>query len=513
MNQCTSKRAPYATQSKPALCVNAQSMPRLIKYLGLIALSLLYCNASYGHSFGQTYTLPVPLSLYLYGSAAALAVSFLVFGYFLRADNLQANSSIRLNIPNALISALRSAKPWVQGFSVFMLLLCIATGLFGNRNPYGNFNMTFFWVIFVLAYAYFCALTGNSYQWLNPWKILSDGIGRFYKPYQQGLFNWPARLNYWPATILYMVFIWLELFGTATPLSLSKYLLAYTVLNLLAAGLVGIRNWYKYGELFSVLLMLLSKMSFVCRRTAKENTEPSAVIQSPFIRLNRSAPSELSLLAFILCMLASTAFDGLHESQLWIRTFWVDLNPYFQPYVGTNPFSAYPKLRTLYLIYQTMCLVLLPLIYFLIYYGFIALSKYIVNSSFTSKQLALHFAYSLLPIVLAYHLSHYYPLVQTQGIKIISLASDPFGIGMNIFATAEWFRAPIIPNVETVWHAQLGLIVLGHIMSVYIAHRQALALFGSKRQAMLSQIPMLILMIAFTVAGLWILSLPMGNPS
>jgi hypothetical protein len=36
-------------------------------------------------------------------------------------------------------------------------------------------------------------------------------------------------------------------------------------------------------------------------------------------------------------------------------------------------------------------------------------------------------------------------------------------------------------------------------------------LFGSKRQAMLSQIPMLVLMIAFTVLGLWILSLPMGN--
>jgi hypothetical protein len=101
--------------------------------------------------------------------------------------------------------------------------------------------------------------------------------------------------------------------------------------------------------------------------------------------------------------------------------------------------------------------------------------------------------------------------LQTQGIKIISLASDPFGVGANLFGTAGWFRAPIIPNIETVWHAQLGLIVGGHIVSVYIAHQQAMALFGSKRQAMLSQIPMLVLMIAFTVLGLWILSLPMGN--
>ncbi|WP_159239994.1 hypothetical protein [Zhongshania aliphaticivorans] len=435
-----------------------------------------------------------------------------MFGYFLHGERSQTNSSMRLSIPSTLISTLRSVKPWLKGLSVFMLLLCIATGFFGNRNPYGNFNMTFFWVIFVLAYTYICAFTGNSYQWLNPWKILSDGIGRFYKSYHQGLFNYPAQLSYWPATILYMGFIWIELFGSATPLSLSQYLLAYTVFNLLAAGLVGTNNWYKYGELFSVLLMLLSKMSFVFRNITKGNSDPDVYVQSPFIRLNRSSPSELSLLAFILCMLASTAFDGLHESQLWVRTFWVELNPYLQPYVGKNPFSAYPKLRTLYLIYQTTWLVFLPLLYFLIYFGFIAISKYISKSTLTSKQLALHFAYSLLPIVLAYHLSHYYPLVQTQGIKIISLASDPFGIGMNIFSTAGWFRAPIIPNVETVWHAQLSLIVLGHIMSVYIAHRQALGLFSSKRQAMLSQIPMLLLMIAFTVAGLWILSLPMGNP-
>jgi hypothetical protein len=474
--------------------------------------SLLLASNSYGHSFGQTYTLPVPLSLYLYGAAAAVAVSFIIFAYFLGSESAeQATPRLGTPLPPKLTTSLRFAKPWLKAFSLFMLFLCIASGFLGNRNPYGNFNMTFFWVIFVLAYAYSSAILGNSYRWLNPWRILSTLILQVFPRGQHGCIRYPSRLNYWPAILLYMGFIWIELFGQATPLSLSQYLLAYTALNLIAAGLFGIDNWYKYGEFFSVLFSLLAKMRIISRQNSKKESQIFVTIHSPLKALNESTPKNLSILIFILCMLASTAFDGLHESQLWVRSFWVELNPYLQPYVGKNPFSAYPKLRILYLIYQTSWLLLLPVLYYTTYYSFIRLSKYMANSNIPTRQLSLHFAYSLLPIVLAYHLSHYYPLLQTQGIKIISLASDPFGVGANLFGTAGWFRAPIIPNIETVWHAQLGLIVGGHIVSVYIAHQQAMALFGSKRQAMLSQIPMLVLMIAFTVLGLWILSLPMGN--
>ena len=35
------------------------------------------------HGFGQRYDLPVPLWLYLYGAAGAVALSFVVFGLFI----------------------------------------------------------------------------------------------------------------------------------------------------------------------------------------------------------------------------------------------------------------------------------------------------------------------------------------------------------------------------------------------------------------------------------------------
>ena len=93
--------------------------------------------------------------------------------------------------------------------------------------------------------------------------------------------------------------------------------------------------------------------------------------------------------------------------------------------------------------------------------------------------------------------------------KIVSLASDPLGRNWNLFGTAHWLQRTIIPDAATVWHVHVGLIVFGHIVSVYLAHRVALRIFPTHRQAVLSQLPMLALMVCFTTAGLWILSQPL----
>jgi hypothetical protein len=60
-----------------------------------------------------------------------------------------------------------------------------------------------------------------------------------------------------------------------------------------------------------------------------------------------------------------------------------------------------------------------------------------------------------------------------------------------------------------VWHAQVALMLFGHIVSVYLAHVVALRVFATRRDALRSQLPMLCLMVLFTVAGLWILAQPL----
>lgn len=469
----------------------------------LAAVSLLLPSAAQAHSFGRVYNLPVPFWLYAWGAAAALVASFLVVAYFATAPAPAAATHMRywMNpywIPTRTLKVL----------SVLGLLACIVTGLFGSGNSYANFNMTFFWIVFVLGFSYFTALLGGLYAAINPWQVMSEGLERFGSGFARGRVQYPQRLGYSPALLFYMGFIWIELFARTRPFSLAVMLLIYSAINLAGIWLLGRRDWFRYCEFFSVFLRLIAKMAPLEYLPGKDGGPSRLRLRAPFAGLLEERAERMSLLLFILFMLSSTAFDGLRETLLWVNLFWVDVYQWLQPWLGAKPLQSYTVLQPLYMIWQTLWLLLSPLIYLALYVSFIWLAKLLTRSPLPLRELVLRFAYSLLPIVLVYNITHYYTLILTQGVKIIPQLSDPFGFGWNLFGTAAWLRVPIIPDAGGVWHTQVGLILFGHIVSVYIAHREALRTFATPRLATLSQLPMLVLMMCFTTIGLWILSQP-----
>ena len=465
------------------------------------ALSGLAPGIANAHSFGRLYNLPVPFWLYVYGATAALVLSFIVVAWFVSAPAAASAMRERDLGDLAWLRRLR-AKPILRAASVLALLLCIATGFVGINNPYANFNMTFFWIVFVLGFAYLTVLVGDFYKHLNPWRVIVDTIARAWPRFAQGRLAYPLRLGWWPALALYMAFIWIELFAYLKPFSLSVVLSAYTLINLLGVWLIGSAAWFARCEFFAVFFGLIAKMAPL--RYAGGRLR----LRAPFIGLIEERAGHMSLVVFALFMLSSTAFDGLRETVPWMNLFWTDVYQWLKPYVGSNPVQAYPVLRSLYLGWQTLVLVLSPFLYLALYLAFIGLAKLVARSTISLRELALRFAFSLLPIALVYNVTHYYTLVVTQGVKIVPLLSDPFGFGWNLLGTAGWLRAPIIPAAGVVWHTQVDLIVGGHIVSVYLAHLEALRTFPTPRQATLSQLPMLVLMVTFTTIGLWILAQP-----
>jgi hypothetical protein len=50
--------------------------------------------------------------------------------------------------------------------------------------------------------------------------------------------------------------------------------------------------------------------------------------------------------------------------------------------------------------------------------------------------------------------------------------------------------------------------VIGHVIAVYLAHLRAGERFRSAKNALLSQYPMLLLMVGYTMTSLWILAQP-----
>ncbi|HUP91084.1 MAG TPA: hypothetical protein VM074_02470 [Solimonas sp.] len=467
----------------------------------LLACAPLQCAEA--HSFGKLYTLPVPVWLYLYGAAAALLLSFLVIGWFIGTPQDAHRNFATRPLPRQLGRLQAPAVVLVlRVLGVGLLLLCIATGLFGSGNPYANFNMTFFWIVFALGYAYLVALLGDSYPLLNPWAGLLDGVQRLWSGAWRGRRAYPERLGYAPALILYMAFIWIELFARIRPFSLATVLLGYTLISLLGAWWWGRDAWLRYGDFFGVLFRILGRMAPLAW------VDGRYVLRQPFIGLLDERCERLSLLLFVLFMLSSTAFDGIHETVPWARVFWQGVAPALKPLIGGDIVQTFPLLKRVYAVWQTLAMVLSPFVYLAIYAALIALAKRLAGSERSVRELCLDFGYCLVPIALVYNITHYYTLLVTQGLLIVRLASDPFGFGWNLFGTARWHAAPVVLDAGTVWHTQVALILLGHIVSVYLAHLVALRVFVSPRRALVSQLPLLVLMVAYTTIGLWILSLP-----
>ena len=95
-----------------------------------------------------------------------------------------------------------------------------------------------------------------------------------------------------------------------------------------------------------------------------------------------------------------------------------------------------------------------------------------------------------------------------EGARLPSVFTDPFGFGWNLFGVEP--NKPSYIEMGVVWHTQVALILAGHMISVYLAHAVALRIFATRKQAIMSQIPMLLLMVAYTAIGLFVLSLPLG---
>jgi hypothetical protein len=442
--------------------------------------------------------------MYLFGASGALALSFLVVAYFAEADAFELNRREygTWRVCRWLMSTLRC-------LSIAAFILTILTGFLGTNDAYQNINMTLFWVIFYLGFTYCSALLGNWFRILNPIRVLADGIARRYPNAFVARYPYPAALDYWPALLLFVVFIWIELLGRTTPLSLSAALSAYLVLSLFGAWLVGREIWFERCDFLGVFLGLISRISPI--KLKVHNDVVSITIRQPFSGLLQEGTIGVSLLLFILFMLSSTAFDGLKETALWLAAFWKNLYQLVLiPIYGNAAPVDYSTVKKLYRFYQSAALILSPLFYFCIYAFFLFLAKAVSRTQVSLGTMLRSFGYCLLPIAFVYHVSHYFTLLQVQGAQTLRLASDPFGLGWDLFGTGQ-LMATVIPNLAVVWHMQVFLIIFGHVVSVYLAHQQALKLFPDRCRAIVSQLPILILMIAFTAFGLWILSLPLTS--
>ena len=499
----------------------------------VILLSLVATHPAFAHGFGQRYDLPVPLWLYLYGAASAVLLSFVVFGFFVGERNAPSGYP-RLNLLRfGFVRAPLANRLFVSGlrfFSVALLALVILTGLFGNQTPALNFAPTIVWVIWWVGMSLFVALIGNVWAVANPFEVVFEWTDRLMRQLgvEDGLqpdIQYPVRWDLWPALALFFAFAWVELvfWGSTAPRNIAFLALLYATVTWAGMSFFGKDIWLKRGEAFSVFFSILARFAptevrvtseEVCEgcgicelgnedgcvncygcfgRAALEHRELN--LRPPAVGLLRLEGISVAGVAFVVFMLASVTYDGLLATP-----FWVSLTFSLQSIAGS--FGALSSL-----FYGTLGLAAVPILFFGLYAGFVMLCQ-ILGGGTSFWRLAGAFVYSLVPIAFVYQAAHYFTLLLTDGQNVFYLISDPFGWGWNLFGTVGYEPNPAVVGAAFVWYSQVALIVAGHVIAVYLAHAVALREASSPKLALRSQLPMVALMVLYTVTSLWILSQP-----
>ena len=222
-----------------------------------------------------------------------------------------------------------------------------------------------------------------------------------------------------------------------------------------------------------------------------------------------SKPIPASSMVFVLIMLSSVTFDGLLATPIWAELAnWMIYSETVRPLILALQDLTGNAVAAVGTIALVVFLVLFQLLYLL----FSTLMYFSVpagnRADISIPQIAGSFVLSLVPIALAYHLAHYVSYLALVGQYIIPLASDPFGRGWDLFGTSLYVVDISIINARFVWYTSVIAIVTGHIIAVWLAHSVALRTFRSNRAALRSQIPMLVLMVSYTMLSLWILAQP-----
>ena len=404
------------------------------------------------------------------------------------AGHLFRTWNIRLVAPKVLVTTVNLA-------AFVALLLLLASGWSGTRNPLENplplMVWTFWWCILIPVQS----LLFDIWRWLNPFA----GLARILTALRLlGLRSAVLmRLGHWPAAITWLAFVAFYLADIAPddPARLANFAGGYLVWTAAGMVLTSPRWWLGHGEFVTVMMRLLSRLAAL-RRT------PHGISAGiPGHGLVHLAPAPISLAMLSIAMLAMGSFDGINETFLWLAA------------IGVNPLE-FPG-RSAVAGSTVAGLLATILLFMLAFTAAITLGARLsgtwseVRTSFRWQALA------LLPIIAGYHIAHYLTVFLVNGQYLLEMLThwmeDRKGLAVlhhHTEVTTGFLNSTV--TVQIIYFVQAGAVVAGHAIAIMAAHAIAERMSADRRTALLSHLPLVIVMLAYTLVGLWLLAAPRG---
>ena len=504
----------------------------------LAVSAVTFSPAVVAHGFRQRYDLPIPLGLWVIGAGATIVLSFVIVG-LVDHGRRAATPYARINLLR--VGLMRGLAHWLplgaaRLLAVVFLVATVLAGFVGDQDPFANLAPVMVWVVWWVGVAFVCALIGDLWALINPFRTIFSWAERiFYCLAKSGQLSlarpYPRKLAMWPAVAGLLIFFWAELIwpdGTV-PQLLAFAIVIYALVTWVGMFVYGRDVWLQNADTFSIVFGIMARFaplelrvandkalihscaSPVCRgktqecvngyhcliRAAPDRWEWN--LRPPALGLLNDQRVTFSMMVLVIVLLATVSFDGLLETRLWTHVLDRTLTG---------------EIRSV----GSVALVLFSGGFLLIYLFFCALMRQFakrygdssqVDQLKTTLELASLFVLTLVPIAIAYHLAHYVSFLLITGQYAIPLISDPLGHSWDLFGTAHYQVDTDLVSARVAWYLAVSFVVLGHVYAVYLAHVVAGRIFGSGRAAFLSQIPMVLLMVLYTMASLWILAQPM----
>lgn len=437
----------------------------------------------FAHGIGGSQDLPIPASYAIVGACIALVVSFTVLAIAWREPRYDADRSGREApawLARVVDGPVFAVALRVVGLVFFGYVAWAA--IFGPDlliNPTFGVVYVLLWVGLVPA----SLLFGPFFKAVSPVRTINLAFTKLLgggDP-ERGIFELPRWVGYWPAAFGLFAFVWLELvYPDSTYLSpVRLWFAVYIAAMLVGSALFG-TEWFERADPFEVYSTLVGHLSVFGRRT-----DGTLMLRSPLANLDGVVPRP-GLVAVVAVLFGSTAFDSFADSNLWLL------------YTQTTSIHV-PTLNTVVML--GFC----ALVFTTFTVATMAATMRGSTQDIRRRDLPDRFAHAVVPIVVGYIVAHYLSLFVEFGQQTLAQLSDPMGTGADLLGTADWQ-----PNNWLSLHptflavSKVIAVITGHLVGVVASHDRALKLLP-KRDRLVGQLPLLLVMIIYTAGGLGLL--------
>ena len=406
-------------------------------------------SPSLNHGVVNVGDLPIPFDIVLNSSALVVLITFVYLKVSWKESIITPRQEV-FNDKQSFIGKL---------FGIIILFLLVAPGIFGNESSKTSVAPLILWVFLWIGVPVLGLLFGDIYSKFNPLNLFSLKS------------NKPESVYF--ACILFIGLTWFELVWKepGNPLNIAIVLITlFVCVNLLRyflkKSLIEVDPLLLLHYLYSKLKLFNSRPYF---RSLLDNIGNLAKLKG--------------IEYFVLLMIGTVTYDGLRET-----TFWY------------NQFGS----RTDDMGFSTMMFLIMNLGTILFYRFACFFAIKVGGSDLELNHVSNLFGHTMLPIAFAYHVTHYLTLLLFESQTFFYRFNDPIGIGMNILnveePTINYFIEPLV-----IWGIQVAVTLLGHMLSVVLAHDLAVKLFGHQ-QSDKTQYIFLFITVALTLQALFVLS-------